>query len=44
MNHMSAAIGYEANGVRLASLVEAVEVGNEVDLYYENGIRQKDYS
>ncbi len=30
VSHMTAAINYEANGVRLADLIEAVEVGNEV--------------
>ena len=30
VNHMTAAMQYEGSGVRLADLIEAVEVGNEV--------------
>jgi len=45
LNHMKAALAYTSpTGAALAPLIQEVEVGNEVDLFGENGIREPSYS
>ena len=45
MAHVEAALGYKSTtGESLAQYIQQFEVGNEVDLYHENGIRNASYT
>ncbi len=45
MAHVEAALGYKSTtGESLAQYIQQFEVGNEVDVFFENGIRNRTYT